>query len=416
MVAPVVSGRTQPEQPRRSDARNRKPRRLPVQLQLDASRSEDRNHNGKEAASNKCENEFKLSPMKRETRIPVATEQTNEMPNETSDPNCNCGLNLNCDHGQNDERSLKPRGKDTHDGCTGCRPQQLELEPEPKPQAVQERSRPVEFKQAEQSSRCGTSPHQSPIDHERLHEPRPSERMEREQVRWPPLSGRRDPSVACCYIENPPKSTRQASFLKKLPINHNSNSHSNPQNQPSTGSKIIEGEGQSNDEATNLKSRPPPIGASVSWLLVLVALTGCRAAPGAVAYQLSNNLMASNLAPKFVPSGSSSSFGHQQSTNGNSNSEIVVRVKEGQQSIGKLIYTLRGEDPDDDPLTFGVLGSLASELLRIENVPRNQANVYLRKELDRETTDSYQLIITLTDGKLGRGNWITKSMLIIVSN
>lgn len=123
---------------------------------------------------------------------------------------------------------------------------------------------------------------------------------------------------------------------------------------------------------------------------------------GVFAYQLTNNLIANNLPPKFI-------------TSGGSNSEIVVRVKEGSASIGKLIYTLKGEDPDEDPLTFGVLGSTASDLLRIENVPGNQANVYLRKELDRETTESHQVVITLTDGKLGRGNWITKSMLIIVS-
>lgn len=122
----------------------------------------------------------------------------------------------------------------------------------------------------------------------------------------------------------------------------------------------------------------------------------------ASAYQLTNNLIANNLPPKFVTA-----------TNGQaSNSEIVVRVKEGPASIGKLIYTLRGEDPDDDPLTFGVLGSMASDLLRIENVPGNQANVYLRKELDRETTESYQMVITLSDGKLGRGNWVSGSFLI----
>lgn len=118
------------------------------------------------------------------------------------------------------------------------------------------------------------------------------------------------------------------------------------------------------------------------------------------AYQLTNNLIANNLPPKFA----TSIAGHQVS-----NSEIVVRVKEGPASIGKLINTLKGEDPDEDPLTFGVLGSMASDLLRIENVPGNQANVYLRKELDRETTESHQVVITLTDGKLGRGNWVSSS-------
>lgn len=117
----------------------------------------------------------------------------------------------------------------------------------------------------------------------------------------------------------------------------------------------------------------------------------------ASAYQLTNNIIANNLPPKFVNSNG----------NGGSQQEIVVRVKEGPQSIGKLIYTLKGEDPDEDPLTFGVLGSLASELLRIDNVPGNQAHVYLRKELDRETTESHQIVITLTDGKLGRGNWVS---------
>lgn len=126
------------------------------------------------------------------------------------------------------------------------------------------------------------------------------------------------------------------------------------------------------------------------------------------AYQLANNLIANNLPPKFITGTSGAGTGAIGSGVG-SNSEIVVRVKEGSASIGKLIYTLKGEDPDDDPLTFGVLGSLASDLLRIENVPGNQANVYLRKELDRETTESYQVVITLTDGKLGRGNWVSMS-------
>lgn len=130
--------------------------------------------------------------------------------------------------------------------------------------------------------------------------------------------------------------------------------------------------------------------------MFLAALVAGTIVGGALAYQLTNNLIANNLPPKFASSGSSSA-----------NSEIVVRVKEGPQSIGKLIYTLRGEDPDEDPLTFGVLGSMASDLLRIENMAGNQASVYLRKELDRETTESHQIVITLTDGKLGRGNWVS---------
>lgn len=145
------------------------------------------------------------------------------------------------------------------------------------------------------------------------------------------------------------------------------------------------------------------IGLLVITILVFSRLTTiCNQAS---AYQLTNNLIANNLPPKFITGTSGAGTGASGGVG--SNSEIVVRVKEGSASIGKLIYTLKGEDPDEDPLTFGVLGSLASDLLRIENVPGNQANVYLRKELDRETTESYQVVITLTDGKLGRGNWVS---------
>ncbi|CAG2110523.1 unnamed protein product, partial [Medioppia subpectinata] len=97
-------------------------------------------------------------------------------------------------------------------------------------------------------------------------------------------------------------------------------------------------------------------------------------------------------------------------------SEIVVRVKEGESSLNKQIYHLYGEDPDGDELRFGVLGTIGSDLLRIESVPPNEAKVYLKKELDREIQDSYTLVLTLTDGKLGKGNYITKSLLLIVED
>ena len=87
-------------------------------------------------------------------------------------------------------------------------------------------------------------------------------------------------------------------------------------------------------------------------------------------------------------------------------SEIVVRVKEGESSLHKQIYHLYGEDPDGDQLRFGVLGTIGSDLLRIESVPPNEAKVYLKKELDREIQDSYTLVLTLTDGKLGKGNYV----------
>ena len=49
------------------------------------------------------------------------------------------------------------------------------------------------------------------------------------------------------------------------------------------------------------------------------------------------------------------------------------------------------------------------------NVP-NEASVYLELELDAETKSEYQLILTLTDGHLGEGNFITQSMLILVED
>lgn len=153
-------------------------------------------------------------------------------------------------------------------------------------------------------------------------------------------------------------------------------------------------------ESSLLLSRLPFLHLCRNWSLAIVLVCALLGS-SSLGYQLTNNLIANNLPPKFITSPSGAGA-HQAS-----NSEIVVRVKEGPASIGRLIYTLKGEDPDDDPLTFSVMGSTASDLLRIENVPGNQANVFLRKELDRETTESYTVVITLTDGKLGRGNWVS---------
>lgn len=66
-------------------------------------------------------------------------------------------------------------------------------------------------------------------------------------------------------------------------------------------------------------------------------------------------------------------------------SEIVLRLKEGPATpVGNLIYKLKGIDRDGDTLTFGLRGQVANELLRIENLGKDEANLYLRKELDRE--------------------------------
>lgn len=105
----------------------------------------------------------------------------------------------------------------------------------------------------------------------------------------------------------------------------------------------------------------------------------------------------SNLPPRFTtdPNGPGS--------------EIVVVVKEGPEYLGKEILRVTGEDPDDDELTFGVQAQAGNELIKIVNhVPsRNSAVIYLNKELDRETKDSYSLILTLTDGKLGKDKFVS---------
>lgn len=67
-------------------------------------------------------------------------------------------------------------------------------------------------------------------------------------------------------------------------------------------------------------------------------------------------------------------------------SEIVLRLKEGPDTpVGSLIYKLRGADPDNDALVFGIRDTgYGSDVLRIENIGNNEANLYLAQELDRE--------------------------------
>ncbi|XP_060525001.1 cadherin-23 isoform X2 [Cylas formicarius] len=97
--------------------------------------------------------------------------------------------------------------------------------------------------------------------------------------------------------------------------------------------------------------------------------------------------------------------------------EIVLRLKEGEETpIGSLLYSLKGFDPDDDKLEFGIVPSAGSNVIRIENTSSTEAEVYLDKLLDREERDEYALVLTLTDGHLGLGNYITQSLLILVED
>ncbi|KAK0092521.1 hypothetical protein PV326_001229 [Microctonus aethiopoides] len=101
----------------------------------------------------------------------------------------------------------------------------------------------------------------------------------------------------------------------------------------------------------------------------------------------------------------------------NGQTEIVVRLKEDPETpVGSLIYRLRGIDPDGDNLTFGVKDQPGSDIILVENFGSQEANVYLNKLLDREIRDEYALVLTLTDGKLGDGNFITQSLLLLVED
>lgn len=81
-----------------------------------------------------------------------------------------------------------------------------------------------------------------------------------------------------------------------------------------------------------------------------------------------------------------------------------------------MIYTLKGFDADGDTLAFGLRHSYDSDILRIENTGNNEANCYLNRELDRETKDEYSIVLTLTDNRLGDGNFVTQSMLLLVED
>ncbi|XP_073949712.1 cadherin 88C [Choristoneura fumiferana] len=114
------------------------------------------------------------------------------------------------------------------------------------------------------------------------------------------------------------------------------------------------------------------------------------------------SMVAANRPPRFLIEGQS---------------EIVVRLKEGADTpVGSLIYRLRGIDPDGDELKFGIRDQLGSNILRIEAITTNEANIYLVKELDREIRDEYSFVLTLTDGHLGEGNYITQSFLLLVED
>nr|XP_034827125.1 cadherin-23 [Maniola hyperantus] len=127
-----------------------------------------------------------------------------------------------------------------------------------------------------------------------------------------------------------------------------------------------------------------------------------RCIQGVVWLLVGLQVVAANRPPRFLIDG---------------RSEIVIRLKEGPDTpVGSLIYRLRGVDPDGDTLRFGIREQVGSDIIRIEAISSNEANIYLVKELDREVRDEYSFVLTLTDGHLGDGNFITQSFLLLVED
>ena len=115
---------------------------------------------------------------------------------------------------------------------------------------------------------------------------------------------------------------------------------------------------------------------------------------------------AANAPPKFILDGGQNSPG----------GDVVVRLKEGPETPpGTKILHLRGHDPDGDRMRFGFRGS-APGLIRIEGGQNGEASVFLERELDAETETEHQILLTLTDGKLGAGKFITQSLILLVED
>lgn len=74
-----------------------------------------------------------------------------------------------------------------------------------------------------------------------------------------------------------------------------------------------------------------------------------------------------------------------------SGGEIVLKLKEGAEGtpVGSVIYRIKASDADGDALQFGLLGQAANELLRVQPVSDNEADLQLTKELDREVNNSF---------------------------
>ena len=191
-------------------------------------------------------------------------------------------------------------------------------------------------------------------------------------------------STKSCHREGEEDDVNHPSSLVSLPSSKCKLHRSNP-------SDI--GETKHRTEENRWRQRKDGCGLGLSMVLVI--------------FLFLPSFAVANTPPRFLLEGGENAVG----------GDIVVRLKEGPGTPpGTRILQLRGYDRDGDELTFDVVGPEAQQLFRIENHHNNEASVYLNQVLDAESTDEYQFILTLTDGNLGEGNFITQSMLLLVED
>ncbi|GFY40241.1 cadherin-86C [Trichonephila inaurata madagascariensis] len=79
---------------------------------------------------------------------------------------------------------------------------------------------------------------------------------------------------------------------------------------------------------------------------------------------------------------------------------------------GSIIYRLRGSDPDNDVLTFGVRGDVGNQLLNIQSVTETRANVFLKTA---PTTTEVESTIIITNATNLKSPFLEYDPLISVS-
>lgn len=70
--------------------------------------------------------------------------------------------------------------------------------------------------------------------------------------------------------------------------------------------------------------------------------------------------------------------------------------------VGVSILSVSASDDDDSPdnkqITFSIIGGDPEGVFSMENQETNIGNIVLKSPLDRETQDSYRLVIQASDG------------------